>query len=117
MKKGCLLILITLLVSGCVSMEISPKSGPPGTPVYVKCKGVYGDPVAQCLKWDGKEISRPCTSSFMVPSNGEEAKPGKHQVSLVDELDAAEALLLYPLLRWRSGSATFEVTETYSQQK
>lgn len=98
-------------------MEISPASGPAGTPVYVKSKGFFGDPVARCIKWDGKEISRPCTSSFMVPSTANGGTPGKHHVTLVDELDAAEAMLLFPLFRLRTRTVTFEVTESYVKQE
>lgn len=105
------LVVVLFFAVGCTQLvEIQPKSGPPGTAVYVKCKGMFGDPAQQSLKWDGKTICKPFPGSFTVPAVEQGGKPGKHRVTLVDNLDANEAFLIFPIFRGREDSATFTVT-------
>ncbi len=114
MKTVCLLLAVamTLLVlPGCTKIvKMEPTSGPPGTPVYIKCCGMFGDPTAQRVLWDGKTVSAPFPGSFLVPALDKGGEIGKHRVTLVDELDASEAFLVFPIFRNRFSSATFEVT-------
>lgn len=87
---------------------MEPKSGPPGTPVWIKCSGMWGDPCAHAVKWDGKTISDPFPGSFTVP---ELCRPGKHTITLVDKIDTTELSMVVPIFRMRHDWATFEVTE------
>ena len=106
-----ILVLVLPFFAGCTRIvQMDPVSGPPGTPVYIKCCGMFGDPAEQSLKWDGKTISHPFPGSFVVPAANRGGKEGKHTVTLVDNLDANEAFLLFPIFRWRWDSATFTVT-------
>ena len=106
------LVTVLCLFSGCTRIvQMEPTSGPPGTPVYIKCCGIFGDPAAQSLKWDGKSLCDPFPGSFVVPAVNQGGKPGKHRVTLIDNLDANEAFLLFPIFRWRQDSVTFTVTE------
>lgn len=113
MKKLLTMLLSGLFLISCVGctqlVEIQPKSGPPGTAVYVKCKGMFGDPAQQSLKWDGKTICNPFPGSFTVPAVDQGGEPGKHRVTLVDNLDANEAFLIFPIFRLREDSTTFTV--------
>ncbi len=105
-----LTVVVTLIaMNGCTTIEkLEPASGPAGTTVYVKTSGMWGNPIEQHLKWDGETFSDPFPGSFTVPAMTD---PGKHKVTLVDELDADEAFLLFPIFRMRTDSATFTVTE------
>ncbi len=109
----CLSGFIALFVmTGCTQVvEMSPKSGPPGTVVYVKCSGMFGDPSKQSVKWDGKTIKDPFPGSFTVPAVDQGGSPGKHKVTIVDKLDDNEAFLIFPIFRGREASATFVVQE------
>ena len=99
-------------VVGCTRIvKMEPTSGPPGTPVYVRYNGTYGDPACHCLKWDNKKICDPFCGSFIVPAVNNGGHAGKHKVTVVDKLDASEAFLVFPILRLRESSATFTVTE------
>lgn len=105
-----LAVAVTLIaMNGCTRIEkLQPSSGPAGSTVYVKTAGMWGNPIEQHIKWDGEIISDPFPGSFTVPAT---SSPGKHKVTLVDELDADEAFLLFPIFRKRTDSATFTVTE------
>ena len=110
MVKTCLYIALTgvLILGGCTQIaQMEPTSGPPGTPVYVKCGGMFGDPAEQSIKWDGKTLHNPFSGSFVVPADSE---AGKHHVTLVDNLDASEAFLIFPIFRMRHDTETFTVT-------
>lgn len=113
---NCKLLLALALSSLCLSsgctriIKMEPTSGPPGTPVWIKCCGTFGDPADLSLKWDGDPISNPFPGSFIVPAVNQGGHPGKHNVLLVDNLDASEAFLIFPLFRIRHASATFTVT-------
>ena len=105
-------LILLSLATGCTRIvKMEPSSGPPGTPVYIKCCGMFGDPAGQSLKWDGKTLSEPFPGSFVVPAVGQGGQAGEHKVLLVDNLDASEAMLIFPLFRSRWHSATFTVTE------
>jgi len=104
-------LVMVLLVTGCTHMEINPSHGPPATTVYVNANNMFGDPVEQTLKWDGHILRDPFPGSFVVPAISEGGAPGDHKVTLVDNLDASEALLMFPLFRARHCSTTFTVTE------
>ena len=98
--------------AGCTRIvNIEPASGPPGIPVYVTCSGMFGDPGARRLKWDGKTIRDPFAGSFTVPAIDNGGTCGEHKITIVDKLDCDEASLLFPIFRLRSDSVTFEVTE------
>lgn len=105
------LLVTVLLAAGCTHMEISPSQGPPGTTVYVDAKNMFGDPIEQSLRWDGRTIRDPFPGSFVVPAISQGGALGEHKVTLVDNLDSSEALLMFPLFRLRHCSATFTVTE------
>lgn len=115
MKRNILLLLVLLIglgISGCTRiLKMEPTSGPPGTPVWVKCCGTFGDPAELSLKWDGNSISNPFPGSFIVPAVSQGGEPGKHTVLLVDKLDASEAFLIFPIFRVRHATATFTVTK------
>lgn len=105
-------LALVFMVGGCTQIvHMEPASGPPGTPVYIKCCGMFGDPAAQSLKWDGKTIRNPFPGSFVVPASDKGGTPGKHTIVLVDDLDASEAFLIFPIFRVRHAAATFVVTE------
>jgi hypothetical protein len=112
MKKALtLLIVLAALatINGCTQIEkIEPASGPPGTTVFIKATGMWGNPMEQYLKWDGEIISDPFPGSFTIPTVTD---PGEHKITLVDQLDADEAFLLFTWLRFRTSSTTFTVTE------
>jgi len=109
--SGITLVIVLALFSGCTRIvQMEPTSGPPGTPVYLKCCGMFGDPAAQSLKWDRKTLSCPFPGSFVVPAVNQGGSKGKHTVTLVDNLDANEAFLIFPIFRWRQAYATFTVT-------
>lgn len=111
---GMFLVMMAALIAftGCTRIvEVTPKSGPPGMPVYVQSTGMFGDPTRQCLKWDGEVLCRPFPECFTVPAVSEGGTPGAHKVTLVDELDLDEASLVFPLFRARRHSITFIVTE------
>ncbi len=114
MKAKLLLMLVLsagLVLGGCTKiMKMEPSSGPPGTPVWIKCCGTFGDPANLSLKWDGDSISNPFPGSFIVPAASHGGEPGKHKVMLVDNLDASEAFLIFPIFRLRHSTATFTVT-------
>jgi len=102
------LVLIASL-SGCTNIvKISPDSGPAGTPVWIDSEGLWGDPGDCTVKWDGKAITEIYAGSFTVPAA---SVPGKHKVTLVDNIDPCEAFMIFPLVRLRQSSATFIVTE------
>ncbi|MBN2210546.1 MAG: hypothetical protein JW709_04045 [Sedimentisphaerales bacterium] len=114
MKRASTLLIVGLLltVSGCTRIvKMEPTSGPPGTAVYIKYCGMFGDPAAQKLIWDGEVIRHPFPGSFVVPMPEDGGTPGKHTVTLVDDVDATEAFLIFPLLRIRHAQAKFIVTE------
>jgi len=115
MKKIVSAVLVMacgMLSLGCTQIvSIEPKSGSPGTAVYVKSSGLFGDPADQCLMWDGKKICEPFSGSFVIPDADKGGKPGKHTVTLVDNLDATEAFLIFPIFRMRLDSAKITVTE------
>lgn len=111
MKKLFILIMVMavliLVGGGCTKIvKLDPASGPAGQPVYISSSGMFGDPASSCLKWDGDVISDPCPGSFVVPAD---AKPGKHKVTLIDNLDDSEAFLIWPIFRLRQDSVTFVV--------
>ena len=112
MKKILLLSIGLVLIAsttGCTHIvKISPASGPAGTPVWIKSTGLWGDPGDCTVKWDGKAITETYTGSFTVPAA---SGPGKHKVTLVDNIDPCEAFMIFPLVRLRHSSATFTVTE------
>ena len=107
-----LILLASLIISaGCTRIvEMEPTSGPPGTAVYIKCCGMFGDPAKQSLKWDGDVIRKPFPGSFVVPAVNDGGTPGKHRVTLIDNLDASEVFLLFPLFRFHQDTTTFTVT-------
>lgn len=114
MRCASLLLIVGLLSisSGCTRIvKMEPTSGPPGTAVYVKCCGMFGDPAAQKIKWDGDTIGNPFPGSFVVPMPEKGGTPGKHTVTLIDDVDATEAFLIFPLLRIRHAQANFIVTD------
>ena len=115
MKRTMLvLVMMAALITfgGCTRIiEVTPKSGPPGMPVYVRSSGMFGDPTKQSFKWDGKVLCRPFPECFTVPAVSEGGTPGEHKITLVDELDLDEASLLFPLFRVRQHTITFVVTE------
>ena len=115
MKKAAIytiLVLAMVMGTGCTEIRnMEPQSGVAGAPVYVKCGCMFGNPAKRTLKWDGKTICNPFLGSFTVPSPENGGTPGKHRVTLVDNLDADEALLLFPMFRLRHDSVTFVVTE------
>ena len=106
-----LVLLLLVVGAGCTQMEMEPSQGPPGTTVYVKACNMFGDPAKQSLKWDGDTIRNPFPGSFVVPAVDQGGEPGKHKVTLVDNLDGGEVLLWFPLLRVRHASETFTVVE------
>ncbi len=111
--KQVLIILTfaTMLVgaSGCTCIvEMEPKEGPPGTPVWIKTTGLWGDPGEYQLKWDGDVICEHFSGSFKVP---DVCNIGKHKVTLVDKIDSSEICLIFPLARLRTSSKPFIVTE------
>ena len=112
MKKLAMLLLVVVFLSaGCTKIvKMEPTSGPAGTPVYIKCSGMFGDPSSQSLRWDGKVIRSPFPGSFVIPAANAGAQPGRHKVTLVDDLDSSEAFLIFPIFRARRDSATFTVT-------
>jgi len=71
MKKIVSLVLalaVGMLSTGCTQIvSVEPKSGSPGTAVYIKSSGLFGDPAAQCLMWDGKKICERFSGSFVIP--------------------------------------------------
>lgn len=91
-------------------VEMHPTSGPPGTAVYVKCTGMFGDPAQQTLRWDGKTLCDPFSGSFTIPAVDQGGEPGRHRVTLVDNLDDNEAFLIFPIFRIRQDSSVFTVT-------
>ncbi len=99
------LILVNYGCTRIVSMK--PNFGPPGTVVTIKYEGLWGDPCAQSLRWDGKTISDPFSGTFVVPFD---ATPGLHKITLVDKLDASEAALIFPIFRLRYAWDKFTVT-------
>ena len=104
------LLMILSAATGCTKMvQMEPTSGPPGTAVWIKCTGMLGDPERLSVKWDGKTITSSFPGSFRVPAADQGGQPGMHKVTLVDELDASEAFLIYPIFRGREDSAMFEV--------
>jgi len=110
----CLVFAVVLLVgaAGCTRIvNIEPAFGPPGIPVYVTCSGMFGDPGAQCLQWDGKTIRECFAGSFTVPAIDNGGTRGEHKVTLVDKLDGDELSLVFPIFRLRRDSVTFHVTE------
>ena len=115
MKDACIglvVVMAGLWASGCTQIvEMEPTSGPPGTPVYLKCSGMFGDPCGRTLKWDGQMLCDSFPGSFVVPAVNQGGKPGKHRVTLVDDLDADEAFLIFPIVRLRHDTVTFRVTE------
>jgi hypothetical protein len=115
MMKRSGLFITGLIIAGCCSgcmrlTEIQPEFGPPGTAVYVKCEGMFGDPSQQSLKWDCKTLCDPFSGAFTVPAADQGAEPGKHKVTLVDNLYGNEAFLIFPIFRIRQDIATFTVT-------
>ena len=112
--RPCLVFAVMLLLgaAGCTRIvNIEPASGPPGIPVYVTCSGMFGDPAAQQLRWDGKTIRESFAGSFTVPAIDNGGTRGEHKVTLVDKLDGDELSLVFPLFRLRHDSVTFRVTE------
>lgn len=104
-------VILFLVLPGCTRItEMKPTSGPPGTPVYLKCYGMFGDPAEVTLKWDGKTLCRPFCGSFVVPAVNQGGQPGRHTVTLIDNLDASEAFLIFPIVRLRHAFTTFTVT-------
>ncbi|MBN1436075.1 MAG: hypothetical protein JW936_03280 [Sedimentisphaerales bacterium] len=100
-----------LLVGGCAKvMTMDPESGPPGMPVYVDTCGMFGDPTGQTLLWDGEVIRDPFCGSFTVPRPEDGGTPGPHDVTVVDNLDVDEAMLIFPMFRVRHHTVTFNVT-------
>ena len=114
MRTNILLLSIMLIcacLTGCTRIvRMEPASGPPGTPVQVTCSGMFGDPALQSLKWDGKVLTKHFPGSFVVPAVNQGGKPGKHTVTIVDDLDGTEAFMMFPLFRLRHANATFTVT-------
>jgi hypothetical protein len=114
MKREPLLLGVLVLVvwvSGCTKIvQIEPTSGPPGTPVYVKSCNTFGDPAAITLKWDGDKLCDPFCGAFIVPAVNDGGEPGKHRVTLIDNFDASEAFLIFPIFRLHHDTATFIVT-------
>ncbi len=110
MKKNvvlALVVMVMVLSCGCTKIvKLDPASGPAGQPVYITCSGMFGDASSTVLKWDGNVISDPCPGSFVVPAD---AAPGKHKVTLIDNLDCSEAFLLWPVFRVRQDSVTYTV--------
>jgi len=108
---GILAALMLSVFAGCTRIvKIEPTSGPPGTPVYIKCSGMFGDPCCRSLKWDGDTIKKPFPGSFCIPAVDQGGDPGRHTVTLVDNLDASEAFLIFPIFRVRQDSVSFTVT-------
>jgi len=104
-------VIVAGWCSGCTQLvEIQPDASPPGTAVYVRCKGMFGDPAQQSLKWDGKTICDPFSGSFTVPAVNQGGEPGEHRVTVVDNLDGNEAFLIFPIFRIRQDSTIFTVT-------
>ena len=110
--KPVLMILAMIglsVTAGCTTIEtVTPAAGPAGSTVYLKTGGIWGDPAANHVKWDGKTVCSPFWGSFTVPAVCE---PGPHKITLVDRLDASEAFLLFPIFRLRHDSIIFTVTE------
>jgi len=114
MKQVSLLLsgaLVWVLLAGCTKIiQIEPTSGPPGTPVYIKTQNTFGDPAKITLKWDGNTLCDPFCGSFIVPAVNDGGEPGKHRVTLIDNFDASEAFLIFPIFRLHRDSETFTVT-------
>ena len=112
MKQLCLILSVVsviALLDGCTRIvKMEPCTGLPGTPVWIKSDGMWGNPDGQCIKWDGKTICRNFPGSFTVPGD---CRPGKHKVTLVDNIDSSELFLVFPLFRLRHNSASFVVLE------
>ena len=105
------LLLFTLVSGGCTQIvKMEPTSGPPGTPVRVTCNGMWGDPSDQVLKWDNDSIRKPFPGFFTVPPVEKGGTPGKHSITVIDNLDANEAFLIFPIFRWRMSTVHFTVT-------
>ena len=114
MKWCCVLLSVVVFVAlmpGCTKIvKIEPTSGPPGTPVYIKTCNTFGDPAAITLKWDGDTLCDPFCGAFIVPAVHEGGDPGTHKVTLIDNFDASEAFLLFPIFRLHHDTETFIVT-------
>jgi hypothetical protein len=96
------------MLVGCSGVtKMTPTSGPPGTPVKVKCCNTFGDPSARTVYWDGKKLADNFCGSFVVP----ECEPGVYTITVQDDVDANEAFLIFPLMRSRWARAEFTVTE------
>ena len=107
----CLVVgmLFSSLVGCTRIVSIEPSSGPPGTPVYVKCEGMFGSPCCRTLKWDGDTICDSFPGSFVIPAINDGGDAGEHKITLIDDLDVDEAFLIFPIFRLRHDTATFLV--------
>jgi len=102
---------VLVLLAGCTQIvRLEPSSGPPGTPVYVTCRNVFGNPVEATVLWDGHRVGHEFYGSFVVPEADAGGQAGKHTVTVIDDVDADEAFLVFPLFRMRHDTAQFMVT-------
>lgn len=103
---------VFITMNGCTRIvKMQPTSGPPGTPVCLKCDGLWGSPTNYAVKWDGETICEPFSGTFVVPTD---ATPGEHKVTLVDKVDMAECNLIFPLIRLRHDTEIFTITAPYA---
>ena len=98
------------ILAGCTQItKMEPRSGPPGTPVQLKCCNTFGDPMARTVYFDGKKLEERFCGSFVVP----QCAPGEYTVVLQDDVDINEAFLIFPLARNRWATEKFVVTEPW----